>query len=285
MADPTAMSCSTAVTGHVAKVTVCDRNKVVGPIPHGLAPLGIKEKSVDIQEPKDALYERAAELVAALRGIESHRKQDQVPCKHYAGIWVGCVLQAGSQRGHDGVQVARQHCRCLLNRHSGFLLFISCERHVLCDQITSDWVADPEGIVPVGGDAEIALVSHDQLGNVVCRQGIVCISLCTFPGLVEQPESSAVLTCAQCMAHTSVRLLLLQESNQHKNCTISLGWAVAIQTAPPVVRDVRNCLKRIVAASLLTVDDSFSKDVVNCMNRAPRAASSIDRVDPSALVV
>ena len=50
-------------------------NKVVGHIPHGLAPLEIKEKSTQIRDPKDALYERAAELVSALRSLESHRKQ------------------------------------------------------------------------------------------------------------------------------------------------------------------------------------------------------------------
>ena len=47
---------------------VCDQTKVVGPIPHGLAPLEIKEKPSEIREPKDALYEHAAELVTALRG-------------------------------------------------------------------------------------------------------------------------------------------------------------------------------------------------------------------------
>ena len=86
------------------------------------------------------------------------------------------------------------------------------------------------------------------------------------------------------MACTTVRLLLLQESSQHKNCTISLGWAVAIPTAPPVVRDERNCPKRAVAVSLLIVDVVFSRDVVNCVYRAPRAASSIDRRAPSALI-
>ena len=77
MADPMATSCSTAVTGHVAKqiLVVRDRNKVVGPIPHGLAPLEIKEKPTKIREPKDALYGRAAELVSALRSLESHRNQ------------------------------------------------------------------------------------------------------------------------------------------------------------------------------------------------------------------
>ena len=75
------------------------------------------------------------------------------------------------------------NCRCLLNRQSRFLLFFSCERHVLCDQITSDWVADPEGIAQVGGDAEIALISHGQFGNVVYPHGIVCVPLCTFSRL------------------------------------------------------------------------------------------------------
>ena len=84
-------------------VIACDQNKVVGLIPHGLAPLEIKEKPTEIREPKDALYERAAELVSALRGLESHRKQAQVPCQHNAGIRIGCALQACSQRGHDGV--------------------------------------------------------------------------------------------------------------------------------------------------------------------------------------
>ena len=79
------------------------------------------------------------------------------------------------------------------------------------------------------------------------------------------------------MACTTVRLLLLQESNQHNICTISLGWAVVIPTAPPVVRDERNCPKRVVAASLLTVDVLFSRDVVNCVYWSPRAASSVDR--------
>ena len=73
------------------------------PIPHGLAPLEIEEKPTEIREPKDALYERTAELVTALRGLKSHRKQGQVPCKHYAGIRIGCALQACSQQGHDGV--------------------------------------------------------------------------------------------------------------------------------------------------------------------------------------
>ena len=86
------------------------------------------------------------------------------------------------------------------------------------------------------------------------------------------------------MACTTVRLLLLQESSQHKNCTISPGWVVAIPTAPPVVRDERNCPKRVVAASLLTVNVLFSRDVVNCVYRAPRVASSIDRRAPSALI-
>ena len=66
--------------------------------------------------------------------------------------------------------------------------------------------------------------------------------------------------------------------------TISLGWAVAIPTAPPVVRDERNCPKRVVVASLLTVDVLFSRDVVNCVYRAPRAASSIDRQASSVLI-
>ena len=51
-----------------------------------------------------------------------------------------------------------------------------------------------------------------------------------------------------------------------------------------MVRDERNCPKRVVAASLLTVDVLFSRDVVNCVYRAPRAASSIDRRAPSALI-
>ena len=59
-----------------------------------------------------------------------------------------------------------------------------------------------------------------------------------------------------------MRLLLLQESNQHKNCTISLGWAVTIRMVPPVVRDERNCPKRVVVAFLLTVDVLFSRDSV-----------------------
>ena len=86
------------------------------------------------------------------------------------------------------------------------------------------------------------------------------------------------------MACTTVRLLLLQKSTQHKNCTISLGWAVAIPTAPPVVRDERNCPKRVVAASLLAVDVLFSRGVVNCVYGAPRAASSIDGRALSALI-
>ena len=84
-------------------MVVRDRNKVVGPIPHGLAPLEIKEKPTEIRKPKDALYERAAELVSALLRLESHRKQGQIPCKHYAGVRIGCALQSCSQRGHDGV--------------------------------------------------------------------------------------------------------------------------------------------------------------------------------------
>ena len=181
--------------------------------------------------------------------------------------------------------MTRQHCRCLLRHHSGFLLFFSCERHVLWYQITSDPVTDPESIALVGGDAEIALVRLGQFRNVVFPQGIVCVPLAHSPGWVEQPESSAVPTCVQRMAFTTVRLLLLQESTQHKHCTISLGWAVAIPTAPSVIRDERNCLKRVVAASLLTVDAFFSRDVVNCLYRAPRAALSIDRRAPLALIV
>ena len=82
---------------------VYDRNKSVGPISHGLAPLEIEEKPAEIRESKDALYKRAAEPVAAFRGLESHRKQGKVPCKYYAGIRIECALQACSQRGHDGV--------------------------------------------------------------------------------------------------------------------------------------------------------------------------------------
>ena len=84
-------------------MVICDRNKVVGPIPHGLAPLEVKEKPTEIRDPKDALCERAAELVTALRGLKIHRKQGQVPCKYYAGIRIRCALQVCSQRGHDGV--------------------------------------------------------------------------------------------------------------------------------------------------------------------------------------
>ena len=36
-------------------VIVCDRNKVVGSIPHDLAPLKIEEEPTEIREPKDAL--------------------------------------------------------------------------------------------------------------------------------------------------------------------------------------------------------------------------------------
>ena len=86
------------------------------------------------------------------------------------------------------------------------------------------------------------------------------------------------------MCTTVPLLLFLQESSQHKNCTISLGWAAAIQKASPVVRDVRNCPKRAVVA-FLAVDVLFSSDMVNCVYRAPRAASSIDRAAPSALIV
>ena len=94
IADPMATSCSTAGRDWArcqTLVVVCDRNEVVGPISHGLAPLEIKEKPTKIREPKDALYERAAELVSALCGLESHRKQGQVPCKHYAGIQIRCI--------------------------------------------------------------------------------------------------------------------------------------------------------------------------------------------------
>ena len=66
---------------------------------------------------------------------------------------------------------------------------------------------------------------------------------------------------------------------------ISLGWVVAIETSPWVVRDVRNCPKSVAAASLLTVDVSFSWNVMNCVCRAPRAVSSIDRAASSALIV
>ena len=86
------------------------------------------------------------------------------------------------------------------------------------------------------------------------------------------------------MACTTMRLLLLKESSQHNSSTISLGWAVAIPMAPPVVLDERNYLQRVVAASLLTVDVLFSRDVVNCVYRAPRAASSVDRRAASALI-
>ena len=81
------------------------------------------------------------------------------------------------------MQVARQHCRRLLDSHFGFLLSFSCKRQELCDQITSDRVANPEDIAPVGSDAEIALVSKGQLGHVLCPQGFVCVTLCTFSGL------------------------------------------------------------------------------------------------------
>ena len=80
-------------------------------------------------------------------------------------------------------------------------------------------------------------------------------------------------------------LLLLQECSQHKHCTISLCWAVVIHTAPPVVCHVRNCPKRVAATSCLTVDVLFFRDVVNCVYRAPRGASSFDRAAPSALIV
>ena len=101
---------------------------------------------------------------------------------------------------------------------------------------------------------------------------------------VEQLESSAVSTLVQCMACSTVRLLLLQ-SNQHKKYAMHLGWVVAIQTAPPAVRDVRNYPKRVAAASILTVDVSFARDVMNCVCRTPTAASSIDRADPSPLII
>ena len=87
-------------------------------------------------------------------------------------------------------------------------------------------------------------------------------ALRVLPGWVEHPESSGVPTCVQCMVYTTVRLLLLQESSQHKNCTISLGWAVAIPTAPPVVRDETNCPKRVVAVSLVTVVGSHVQHIV-----------------------
>ena len=56
MTDPMATSCSTAVTGHVAKHSwlYATANKVVGPTLHGLAPLEIKKKPTEIREPKDA---------------------------------------------------------------------------------------------------------------------------------------------------------------------------------------------------------------------------------------
>ena len=59
----------------------------------------------------------------------------------------------------------------------------SRERHVLCDQITFDRIADPDSIASVGGDAEIALVRHGQFRNVVCPQGILCVPLCAFSRL------------------------------------------------------------------------------------------------------
>ena len=56
-------------------------------------------------------------------------------------------------------------------------------------------------------------------------------------------------------------------------------------SAPPVVCHVRNCPKRVVAASCITVDVLFFRDVVNCVYRDLRGASSIDRAAPSALIV
>ena len=56
-------------------MVVCDRNKVVGSIIHGLASLEIKEKSTQIREPKDALYERAAELVVSKATVNRARSR------------------------------------------------------------------------------------------------------------------------------------------------------------------------------------------------------------------
>ena len=105
MADPMAISCSTAVTGHVAKHSWLYATEMRWSAPSlmVLPHRKLKEKPTEIREPKDALYERAAELVSALRGLESHHKQGQVPCKHYAGIQIGLAVQSFSQRGHDGV--------------------------------------------------------------------------------------------------------------------------------------------------------------------------------------
>ena len=138
---------------------ICDRNKVVGPIPHGLAPLEIEEKSTEIREPKDALYVRAAELDAALRGLKSHRKQRARSRTSTTRVYKSDVHCKRALNGDTMVcRLLGNTCRCLLNRYSDFILFFSCEYHVLCDHITFDRIADPESIAPVGGDAEIASV-------------------------------------------------------------------------------------------------------------------------------
>ena len=82
-----------------------------------------------------------------------------------------------------------------------------------------------------------------------------------------------------------MRLLLFQESSQHKNYMLSLGWAVAIQMASPGVLDARNLPKRVLVASLLTVNTLLAGDVVTWVYRVPRAVSSIDRLDSLTRVV
>ena len=86
----------------------------------------------------------------------------------------------------------RQHCRCLLNRHSGCFLFFSCERHVLCDQVTSNRVADPESIAPVGG-----LSSRNRVRTAL---GILQVGLSTrrVPQFLPVYSAWRVRLCVSC---------------------------------------------------------------------------------------
>ena len=129
---------------------------MVDPIPHGLTPLEIKEKSTQIREPKDALYEHATELVAMLCGLESHRIQGQVPCKYCAGIRVVCVFQACSPWEHDGIHRWLGNTACAgLNAISSF--FCSSRVKVMYCVTRPLMIGLPirEGIAPVGSDARL----------------------------------------------------------------------------------------------------------------------------------
>ena len=81
---------------------------------------------------------------------------------------------------------------------------------VLCDQVTSDRVSHKrsESIAPVGADAEIALVRHSQFRNnvlIVCLQGIVCVSLCTFIFQAEPVSRDQILRRERGRGNTHLR--------------------------------------------------------------------------------